>query len=178
VEHFWDEEDGGFFSTSDLHESLVTRPKELFDNAVPSANSVAAETLLRLYLLTAEPDYEKYALETMRPLHGVIGQAPTAFGRMLCALDFYLSSPSEVALIGQLLAGDMLEMVRAVWGPYVPNKVVAAGEPGDKVAAEIVPLLADRPQVDGKATAYVCRNYVCEAPTTDPEEVVRLLTGR
>jgi uncharacterized protein YyaL (SSP411 family) len=96
---------------------------------------------------------------------------------MLSALDFYLSSPSEVAIVGDLRSGPMLEMLRAVWGPYVPNKVVAAALPEDAEAARIVPLLADRPQVDDKPTAYVCRNYICEMPTTDPEEVVRLLNG-
>jgi uncharacterized protein YyaL (SSP411 family) len=174
--HFWDEA-GGFFSTSDFHESLVARPKELYDNAVPSGNSEAAEALMRLYLLTAEFDYERYALATMQPLLDVLGRAPTAFGRMLSVLDLYLSSPSEVALIGRLENDDMAAMLRAVWKPYIPNKVVAAGAEGDEEAARIVPLLADRPQVRERATAYVCRNYICEAPTIDSTEVVRLLVG-
>ncbi|MEO6458056.1 MAG: thioredoxin domain-containing protein, partial [Chloroflexia bacterium] len=177
VEHFWDEK-GGFFSTADFHESLVSRPKDLYDNATPSANSVAAEALLRLYLLTGDAEYEKYAVEAMRPLLDAMGKAPAAFGRVLCALDFYLSAASEVALVGELGSEGMKEMLRAVWGVYVPNKVVAAREAGDDEAARLVPLLADRPQVDDKATAYICRNYVCEAPTTDPAEVRRLLVGR
>jgi uncharacterized protein YyaL (SSP411 family) len=176
--HFWDAQNGGFFSTADFHEGLVSRPKEVYDNAVPSANSVAAEALVRLYLLTAEPDYEHFALETMRPLLDGLRQAPTAFGRMLCALDFYLGSPAEVALIGDMRLDDMREMLRAVWSTYVPNKVVAGSPPGDKAAAKVVPLLADRPQVDGRATAYICRNYVCQAPTTDPAEVTRLLAAK
>ena len=175
--HFWDGKDGGFFSTSDYHEDLVARPKELYDNAIPSANSAAAETLLRLYLLTAEPDYEKQAIKTMRPLLDALGQAPTAFGQMLSALDFYLSAPSEIAIIGNLGAEDTWELVRAVWQNYVPNKVVAASFPGDEEAARVVPLLADRPQAHGKATAYVCRNYICNAPTNDPGEVARQLSG-
>lgn len=176
IGHFWDEE-GGFFSTADYHETLVARPKEVYDNAIPSPGSVATEALLRLYLLTTEPDYERYALGTLQPMLDVLGKAPTAFGRMLSALDFYLSSPSEVALIGQIQAGDMQQMLRAVWRPYVPNKVVAAAPPGDD-AARTVPLLADRPQVDNCATAYVCRNYVCDAPSTDPDEVERMLSRR
>ena len=177
LEHFWDEK-GGFFSTADFHESLVARPKDLYDNAIPSANSVAAEALLRLYLLTGEADYEKYALEAMRPLLDVMGKAPSAFGRLLCALDFYLGAPSEVALVGELQSQGMKDMLGAVWGVYVPNKVVAAREPGDEEAARLVPLLADRPQVGDTATAYICRNYVCEAPVTEPAEVERFLQGR
>jgi uncharacterized protein YyaL (SSP411 family) len=175
--HFSDP-NGGFFTTADFHESLVARPKELYDNAIPSANSVGAEALLRLYLFTTEPEYEQRALQTMQPLMDVLGQGPTAFGQMLCALDLYLGPSAEVAIIGEMRAGDMMEMLRAVWNPYVPNKVVAAAEAEDEEAARIVPLLADRPQVDGKATAYVCRNYICEAPTTEPLEVARLLTNR
>jgi uncharacterized protein YyaL (SSP411 family) len=175
--HFWDGEQGGSYSTADYHETLVTRPKDLYDNAIPSANSVAAEALLRLFLLTTEFEYEKYAVEAMRPVLDVVGRAPVAFGRVLCALDFYLSSPSEVALIGPLQAGDMMEMLRAVWSSYVPNKVVAAALADDTEAARIIPLLADRPQVGDRATAYVCRNYICERPTTDPAEVVSLLAG-
>jgi uncharacterized protein YyaL (SSP411 family) len=177
VAHFSDP-NGGFFTTADFHESLVARPKELYDNAIPSPNSVGAEALLRLYLFTTEPEYEEHALQTMQPLMDVLGKAPTAFGQMLCSLDLYLGPSAEVALIGELRAGDMMEMLDAVWRPYAPNKVVAAAEPEDVEATRIVPLLVDRPQVDGKATAYVCRNYICEAPTTEPSEVARLLAGR
>ncbi|HET9494243.1 MAG TPA: thioredoxin domain-containing protein [Chloroflexia bacterium] len=177
VEHFWDER-GGFFTTGDFHEQLVARPKELYDNAVPSGNSEAAEALLRLYLLTAEPDYEKYSVESMRPLLDVVRRAPAAFGRLLSALDFYLSSPAEIALVGTVTSEEIRSMMRAIWGPYVPNKVVAGREPEDEEAARVVPLLADRPQVRGMPTAYVCRNYICEAPTTDPAEVARQITRR
>lgn len=175
TEHFWDSARGGFFSTSDYHESLIARPKDLYDNAVPSANSETAEALLRLYLLTANVDYEKYAVSIIQPLLPALGRAPSAFGRMLSALDFYLGGPSEVALVGEFGKEDMQAMLRAVREPYVPNKVVAAYEPGNEAAAAEVPLLESRPAVRGMATAYVCRNYICEAPTTDPAEVVRLL---
>ena len=178
LKHFWDEKGGGFYTTSDFHEALVARPKELYDNAIPSANSVGAETLLRLYLLTAEPEYERYAVQTMRPLIDVLGRAPTAFGHMLNALDFYVGPQSEIALIGEPDSDEMREMLRAVHKVYHPNKVVAAAAPTNEEATKVVPLLVDRPQVKGKATAYVCRNYVCEAPTTDAAEVSRLLAAR
>jgi uncharacterized protein YyaL (SSP411 family) len=177
VDHFADER-GGFFTTADFHEKLVARPKELYDNALPSGNSQAAELLLRLYLLTAEPDYERYAIEAIRPLLDVLGRAPSAFGRLLSALDFYLSSPAEVALVGDPESADMAAMLRAVWKPYVPNKVVAGRDPSDEVAAALVPLLESRPQVGGRPTAYICRNYICEAPTTDPDEVRSELARR
>ena len=170
VQHFADER-GGFYMTADFHEQMVARPKELYDNALPSGNSEAAEALLRLYLLTAEPDYERSAIGAIRPLLDVMRRAPAAFGRLLSALDFYLSSPVEVALVGRLGTHDMHTLVRAVWQPFCPNKVVAARDPDDEEAAKVVPLLEARPQVKGLPTAYLCRNYICDAPTTDPEQV-------
>ena len=176
--HFWDEQHGGFFSTSDYHETLVARPKDLYDNAVPSANSEAAEALLRLYLLTANPDYEQYAVGIIQPLLPALGRAPAAFGRMLSVLDFYLGGPAEVALAGRFDREDMRAMLKAVRAPYAPNKVVAAYEPGHEDIASDIPLLEGRTSVRDKATAYVCRNYICQAPTTDPSEVVRQLTSQ
>jgi uncharacterized protein YyaL (SSP411 family) len=175
VQHFADER-GGFYMTADFHEQMVARPKEFYDNALPSGNSEAAEALLRLYLLTAEPDYERSAIEAIRPLLDVMRRAPAAFGRLLSALDFYLSSPVEVALVGRLGTHDMQTLVRAVWQPFSPNKVVAAREADDEEAAKVVPLLEARPQIKGLPTAYLCRNYICEAPTTDPEQVRRELS--
>ncbi len=175
--HFWDGKSGGFFSTADYHEALVARPKDLYDNATPSANSEAAEALLRLYLLTANSEYEEYALGIIKPLLPALGRAPTAFGRMLSVLDFYLGGAAEVALVGHFGHDDMNAMLRAVRTPFAPNKVVAAYEPGAEDVAREVPLLEGRPAVKGKATAYICRNYICQAPSTDPEEVLAQLMG-
>ncbi|MEP6775538.1 MAG: thioredoxin domain-containing protein [Chloroflexota bacterium] len=178
ISHFWDDKDGGVFSTSDYHETLVSRPKDFYDNAVPSANSEAAEALLRLYLLTANSEYETFALRIFQPFLPALGAAPTSFGRLLSAIDFYLSGPAEVALIGPFESDAMQELVRATWRPYAPNKVVAGNEPKDNDGTLDIPLLENRPMLHGKAAAYVCRNYICEAPTSDPREVVRLLTSR
>ena len=178
VEHFWDDRGGGFFSTSDYHETLVSRPKDFYDNAVPSANSEAAEALLRLYLLTANSEYETLALRIFQPFLPALGSAPTSFGRLLSAVDFYLGGPAEVALIGPLESPAMQDLIRATWRPYAPNKVVAGHQPGDSDSIANIPLLENRPMLHGSPTAYVCRNYICEVPTSDPSEVVRLLTSR
>jgi uncharacterized protein YyaL (SSP411 family) len=155
VAHFWDDTAGGFFSTADYHEALVTRPKDFYDNATPSANSEAAEALLRLYLLTARSEYEHYALKVFQPFLPALGSAPTAFGRLLSAVDFYLSGPAEVALVGELDSAGMRAMERAVWQAYAPNKVVAGHAPGDLAPVAEIPLLEDRPMVRDQATAYV-----------------------
>ena len=97
---FFDDERGGFFQTGHDAEALVVRPKELYDNAVPSGNSVAAEVLLRLAMFTGEPEYERLAASALRLVRDAMGPAPTGFGHALCALDLYLGPGQEVAIVG------------------------------------------------------------------------------
>ena len=173
LDQFTDEERGGFFDTGKDHEQLVSRPKDVFDNATPSGNSVAAEALLRLALLSGEQRYGEAAESVLRLLGVLAAQHPSAFGRLLCALDFYLGKPKEIAIIGALDASDTRALARTVFERFLPNKVVAAAAPG--ATPPDIPLLADRPSRDGKATAYVCENYTCQAPVTTPQELAAQL---
>src|SRR5437764_10950172 len=100
IEEFWDEEDGGFFYTGKSHEELIVRSKDYFDNATPSGNSVAAEVLLYLAQLTGNEDYSRKAVAIFRLLRDPITHYASAFGRLLGALDFYLSTPKEIAIVG------------------------------------------------------------------------------
>ena len=95
----------------------------------------------------------------------------SGFGYLLSALDFYLSEPKEIALLGSLDSHEIRLFVEEIYSRYLPNKVVAAAEPGDTQAAAAIKLLADKTLVDGKATAYVCRNYTCLAPATSAQEL-------
>ena len=173
IEQFADDSAGGFYVTGKDHERLVSRPKDLFDNATPSGNSVAAEALLRLGLLSGQGLYREAAERVLRLLGVIAAQHPAAFGRLLCALDFYLGSPKEIAIVGQPDAADTASLTRTVFSRYAPNKVVAGCAPN--AAPPDIPLLADRPARNGKATAYVCQNDVCQAPATTPEELARQL---
>ena len=164
---------GGFYDTGKDHERLVSRPKDLFDNATPSGNSVAADVLQRLALLTGEERYRRAAEGVLGLLGPLAAQHPAAFGRLLCALDFSLGAPKEVAIVGRTDAPDTHALLRTVFTPFLPNKVVAAAPPG--AAPPEVPLLADRPARDGRATAYVCQNYACQAPATTSEELAAQL---
>lgn len=178
IEEFWDEESGGFYYTGQSHEELIVRSKDYFDNATPSGNSVAAEVLLRLGILTGREDYTRKAVTIFRLMRDTVERYSSAFGRLLCALDFYLSSPKEIAVIGQPDSADTHGLLREVWSPYLPNKVVALSVEGDRRAAEIVPLLRERTSLDGQATAYVCENYTCQRPTTSAEDLaVQLKAG-
>jgi uncharacterized protein YyaL (SSP411 family) len=177
LEEFWDTEDGGFFYTGKSHEELIVRSKDFLDNATPSGNSVAAEALLHLASLTANEDYARKAVTIFRLLRDPLKRYPSAFGRLLGALDFYLSTPKEIAIIDAGEPQETKALLHEVWSRYLPNKVVAQAGTGDTGAVEIVPLLLNRPAVDGRATAYVCEHYTCQQPTVSATELARQLSS-
>ena len=163
---FWDGREEMFFDTGLDQEALVVRPRNLFDNAVPSGTSVAIDWLLRLAILFGEERYETLALKALRPMADLMTRHPSGFGRYLAALDFHLGPVAEVALVWPdgVGAGPLAE---TAFRRYMPNRLVV-GAPAGSSAGTGLPLLDDRPPVDGKPTAYVCRRYVCQLPVTDP----------
>jgi uncharacterized protein YyaL (SSP411 family) len=171
---FWDEGVGGFYDTGSDHEALIVRPRNLFDNAVPSGSAVAIETLLRLRVLTGEASYESRALTALRAMADLMSRHPTAFGRFLCAHDFNLGPHVEVALVAPRME-DATGLVEEVFGRYLPNRVVAGARAGDAAAAAGLPLLDGRSTVGEGPTAFVCRNYACELPATDRATLARQL---
>jgi len=175
LELFWDEGSRAFYDTPEDHEELVTRPRDVYDNAAPSGTSVATDVLLKLSLLLDRDDYRARAEAVLDSLSGGMERLPGAFGRLLAALDFHLSMPLEIAIVGELGAPDTRALIDAVYARYLPNKVVAGRAPDDEEAQNLVPLLAERPLREGRATAYVCEGYSCQSPATDPEELVRQL---
>jgi len=171
--HFSDSENGGFFDTSDDHEQLIHRPKDLQDNAVPSGNAMVAHVLLKLSLLTGELNYWDAAEQAIAAMGDMMGQHPTGFGEWLNAASFILGKPREIALIGseeQII--PLLQVVRAAYRPF---QVVAAGTESKDNA---IPLLAHRSKVNGQATAYVCQRFLCQAPVTEPGELASQLDLR
>jgi uncharacterized protein len=172
---FHDEDEGGFFQTGSDAESLVVRPKELFDNAVPSGNSAAAEVLQRLAHLTGDERYERAAVSALRLVRDVLGRAPTGFGVALGAADLYLSAAKEVAIAGRPDDPAARALIDAVWGRYLPNAVLAAADPDDAEAVAAALVLEGRTLVDGRPAAYVCERFVCQRPVTGPEELLAQL---
>jgi uncharacterized protein len=162
---FADPDNGGFFSTSDDHEALLTRRKDLEDTPIPSGASSAAFGLLRLAALTGEHAYEQAAVSQLRLVHELAPRHPLAFGHLLAAIDFYTSPTLEVALVGP----DRGPLERVVRGAFRPHIVLAGG------AQDVVPLLDGRAPVDGRATAYVCEHFACRAPVSEPAELAALL---
>ena len=176
IEQFWDDEGGGFYFTGRDHEELISRTKDVYDNATPSGNSVAVSVLLRLVLFTEEQRYRQLAERTLRLLLGVVQRAPSAFGHLLCAFDLALASPFEIAIIGAAGEPATAALVDIVFTRYLPNRIVASASASDDTARNIR-LLEGRAEVEGKPTAYVCFNHRCEAPTTDPAGLAEQLEG-
>ncbi len=163
---------GGFFDTADDHERLVTRPKDVQDNAVPSGNAVATEVLLQLHAWTGDSVYRVAAERAIRTVVPYVARYATGFARWLSAMDMSLAAVQEVAIVGVRDDPTTLSLLAEVRRGYRPNQVVAlAPEPN----ASAVPLLADRASIDGRSTAYVCRGFVCRPPATDPNTLRRLL---
>ena len=176
-ELFWDEESRAYYDTPADHEELLTRPRDVYDSAAPSGTSVATEVLLRLSLFLDRSDYRQRAEDILGELAGGMEKVPGAFGRLLCALDFSTAEPREVAVVGNPGATDTRALLNTVYSAYLPNKVVAGRDPDDDEAGGLIPLLEGRTAREGKPTAYVCVQYACQAPTTDPEELARQLVN-
>jgi uncharacterized protein YyaL (SSP411 family) len=172
IKHF-SAPDGGFFDTSDDHERLITRPRELQDNAVPSGNAMAAFVLLRLAGLAVEPRYVELAQAALGPMQPLLARYPLGFAQWLIALDYALSHPHEIAIVGVIEAADTRALLDACTTGYRPHQVVALGPPDQE--ASTVPLLQGRSPIEGRATAYVCVDFSCRAPVTDPEILKALL---
>ena len=173
---FWDEELGGFYDTGIDHESLVVRPRDVFDNAQPCGGSVATEVLLRLAVITGKEEYQSKAAGPLRAIHQLMAQAPGGTGQWLAALDFYLSLPKEIVIVGPRSDPRTQALLDTVFHCYLPNRVVMGAEDGvqnlggaEASFSTVLPLLEQRGLVEGKPTAYVCQHYVCQLPVTDPE---------
>jgi uncharacterized protein len=164
--------DGGFYDTSDDHESLVTRPRDVQDNAVPSGNAMAATVLLKLAAYTAEPRYRELAEGALGSVHDAVARYPTAFGQWLVAYEFAVGQPREIAVVGDPASAGTRALLDVICGGFRPNQVVALKRPG---ADSPVPLLADREPVNGRPTVYVCQNFACQMPVTDPSALAKLL---
>jgi len=165
--------DDGFFDTSDDHETLITRPRDLQDNATPSGNAMAVTTLLKLAGFTNDLRYVDIAHQTLAQMQSMMAQYPLGFGQWLQALSFALSPPREIAIVGDPKVADTQALLGVVRSGYRPFQVVALGAPSAQSPA--VPLLQDRGLVEGHAAAYVCRDFTCQAPVTQPKVLQHLL---
>jgi uncharacterized protein YyaL (SSP411 family) len=170
---------GGFFDTADDAETLVTRPKDVQDNAIPSGGAMAATVLLRLAAWTGESRYRDAAEAAIGQVLDVAPGHPTFFGQWLVALDLALAAVAEVAVVGSPVDGAPLDdatqaLIAAAREGYRPHQVLAVSAQPE---ASAVPLLHGRTLLDGRPTAYVCRNFACRRPVNEPAELAAQLAG-
>jgi len=166
--HFADGE-AGFFDTADDAEALVTRPADPTDNATPSGMSSTVAALVTHSALTGEPRYREAAVRTLETIAPLLARHARATGYAAGVAEAMLAGPHEIAVVTTDPAAD--ELTRAAWRLAPPGAVIVAGEP-DRPG---VPLLADRPVLDGRSTAYVCRGFVCDRPVTTVEALTAQL---
>jgi len=177
IGHFWDEEGGGFYFTADDAEDLGVRKKEAYDDALPSGNSAAMLDLLRLARLTADPELEEMVAELGRAFSKNVLQFPEAYTQLLAAVDFALGPSYEIVLVGEQEADNTKEMLKALRKQFIPNKIVLfrpAGEEEPEIT-RLARFTQHHASIAGKATAYVCLDYECRLPTTEPGKMLELL---
>ncbi len=178
LELFWDGEHPGFWMSPKGAEPLLIPAREVYDGAIPSGNSVMLWNLSRLARLTGRSHYEERAQEMVHRMGGQVAQGPQGFTQFLIGFDFWLGPTQEIVLAGELQDPTLDAMRRNVQGPFRPNKVWLHRPPGtEPEIAQWAPFVAHQTPQDGRATAYVCANFVCEAPVTDLRALVGLLDG-
>jgi len=179
--HFLDGKNGGFFLSADDGEKLIVRPKEIYDGAIPSGNSVAALALLEVARITGKTRYEELADGIFRAFSNQVLRAPSAHAMLMQAVDFAAGPSFEVVVAGDPEAEDTRAMLARLRSIYAPTKVLVlrpdtgGEEKSPPSIAGLAPFTAAQRARDGKATAYLCRNFACEAPTHDVDAVARSL---
>jgi uncharacterized protein YyaL (SSP411 family) len=161
---------GGLFATAGDHEALVARPREGHDGAIPNANAVAARALARLGRHFGRDDLIERAREAIDAYGGLIARAPRGFSTSLAVVAFLGSPPAELAVVGRAGSPDREALEAALGRRYLPNHVLGHLDPDAPPHAEL-PLLAGKTLVGEQAALYVCRNFACQAPVTDPGAV-------
>ncbi len=174
---FWDRESGGFFFYGEDAEQLIARPKEIYDGALPSGNSVMLLNLLRLSRLTGDEALAEVAEKQVHAFAGEIADHPQAYSYFMMGLNFYLGPAREVVIAGkpgEVVAESMLKAIRS---RFMPETVVAFNPDGGTGTdlEKLAPFLREQRSIDGKATAYVCQNYSCQAPTTDYRQFINTI---
>jgi uncharacterized protein YyaL (SSP411 family) len=172
VAHFWSDDSGAWFDTAADAELLVTRPRDVTDNAVPSGTSLAVELDLTVAVLRGDAVARRRAEYVLATLAEPMRRSAMAFGHLLSAADLDVHGATELAIVGEPEAAETRALARAAATVYLPSLVLVGGQP---VEDEPLPLLRDRSTGDARAQAFVCRGYRCELPTSDPVELRRQL---
>jgi len=171
---FWDEKSGGFYFYGHDAEKLVIRPKEVYDGAIPSGNSVAAFNMLRLFNLTGDTRLEKLAEQLFYAFGNSIKESPSAHAFLMAAISFYFVPKNEIVIVANKKDDLFSEMVREINNRFMPFATVAINI-GNEEIRNIAPYIEGKKMKDGKTTVHVCSNFVCHKPTNELDEFIKLI---
>jgi hypothetical protein len=177
IEYFWDNEYKGLFFYGKDSEKLILRPKEAYDGAMPSGNSVAAMNMLRLARLTGDGDLEDKALQIFKSFSDDINKNPMAYSFMLSAYMFYSVGGKEIVIVGDFSKEDTYNMIKLAHNKYLPFTVILCKDikSQNNNLQDIAPFTAEQKMIGNKATAYICENFACREPLNDLNEVKKIL---
>jgi hypothetical protein len=179
LQDFRDPDGGGFFSTAHESEALPVRPKELYDGAIPSANSVSLLNMLYLARLTGDPKWDKHAHDHLRAFAGTVKAQPTAFTFFLLGVDFALRPGQEVVIAADPEKGEAQQMLAALNLNFAPHKVaLVKSDQNAERLAKFAGYTDGLQLVKGKATAHVCTGFACKEPTSDVQDMVAHILGK
>jgi uncharacterized protein YyaL (SSP411 family) len=173
VYQFWDESKGGFFFTGKESESLIARSKNPYDNAIPSANSIAVFNLIKLGYLTGEESFKEKAKQILYLFHNFLDQHPSGFPQMLSGLSFFLD-PQEIGIIGSRDDLKTKSMLKEIYLAYLPNKILSLRDPQEPIEGKWFPFLTEK-GIQEVPTAFVCKGFTCLPPVRDEEELRRII---
>ena len=160
------------------NEQLIAQSKEIYDGATPSGNSVALMNILRLSRMTGNLDLTNISGQLMRTFAETVNNYPSGYTHFLCALDFALGPTKEIVIAGEPGSDNTSQILKEIRRRFLPGKVVILHPEKDKSIEEIIGFVKEQKAIDGKATAYICENYACKAPTNDMKQIMKLLDGR
>lgn len=177
LEFFWDEEKNGLFMYGKDSQQLIARPKEVYDGALPSGNSVAALNFLRLARLIGDQNLEVLADKQLKTFGGLIKQTPIGHTYFLMAVMFALYPTKEVVIVGERKRNDTQQMIKVIHNTFLPHVVSILNTTGEEYEAltKMIPFIKEQKEVDDRATVYVCQNFACQAPISDKEEFMKLI---
>ncbi|HEU4365157.1 MAG TPA: hypothetical protein VFT13_06785 [Candidatus Krumholzibacteria bacterium] len=177
---FRDESDGGYFATDGKDPSVLVRSKSVFDSVEPSANSIALLNLSRLAAMTDGAEYRAQAGRLVAAFAADVRRSPASAAQFLAGVRFLREKPAQIVIAGSVGAADTRALLRVVHDRFMPGKILllADGAAGQRRLAERLEFMRGVTRLDGRATAYVCEDFVCQRPTSDPSEVAGLLPAR
>jgi uncharacterized protein YyaL (SSP411 family) len=178
IQLFADNEQGGFFLTGKDGEKLISRTKLSSDGAIPSGNSIAALALLKLGRLTMNQHFTEQGSRVLELFSQQLKQSPAYSSAMLTALSFWIGPTQEIVIAGNADAPETKQMLRVVYDRFLPNAVVLFHDHGEAGSAieQIIPFIKSQTSIDGRATAYVCENYVCKKPINEIGDLEKMLS--